>query len=41
MSPMIYRLILRLTAPEEFEEKAKRFFEKIIETVKEEKQHGR
>ena len=28
-------------APEEFEEKAKRFFEKIIETVKEEKQHGR
>ena len=28
-------------APEEFEEKAKRFFEKIIESVKEEKQHGR
>ena len=28
-------------APEEFEAKAKRFFETIIETVKEEKQHGR
>ena len=28
-------------APKEFEAKAKRFFETIIETVKEEKQHGR
>ena len=28
-------------APEEFEAKAKHFFETIIETVKEEKQHGR
>ena len=27
--------------PEEFEQKARRFFEQLIETIKEEKQNGR